>query len=185
MFRLLHKVYVLFCWLVVLGAAAVLYLNRSLFYPVADLVDALRVREGLEQKKTGELSGRVTRVLDGDMFVLKDEHGQSYTIRLTGVNAPDYQETNRAERLRAGQSKINLSRLILSNEVRVEITYTNETRGALGIAYLGNTNINLRAVETGNARAKREYMNGLPLKDRYALIHADRKAQERKAVPME
>ena len=185
MFRILHKAYVLFCWLVVLGVAAVVYLNRSLFYPAIDLVDALNIREGLEQKKTGELSGRVTRVLDGDMFVLKDEHGQSYTIRLTGVDAPAYQQTNRAERLRAGESKTNLSRLILSNEVRVEITYTNESRGAPGIAYLGNTNLNVRTVETGNARAKRDYMNGLPLKDRYALIHADRKAREHKTLQTE
>jgi endonuclease YncB( thermonuclease family) len=157
----------------------VLYQNRSLFYPVVDLVDALRVDEGLEQKKSGELSGKVTRVLSGDTFVVKDERDRAYTIRLTGIVAPRYSAANRAERLRAGESRTNLSRLILSNEVRIELTYTNQSRGALGIAYLANTNINLLAVETGFARANRDYLNGLPLKNRYQLIQADRRARER------
>ena len=174
MFRLLHKLYVLFCWLVVVGLAGILYQHRSLFYPLLDLVDALRVREGLEQKKTGELTGKVTRVLNGDMFVLRDEHNRTYTIRLTGVDAPDYPGTNRSELHRALESKTDLSHLILSNQVRVELTYTNESRGALGLVYLGDTNLKVLAVETGIARAAREQMNGLPLKDRYALIRAER-----------
>jgi len=174
MFRLLHKLYVLFCWLVVVGLAGILYQHRSLFYPLLDLVDALRVPEGLEQKKTGELTGKVTRVLNGDMFVLRDEHNRTYTIRLTGVDAPDYPGTNRSELHRALESKTNLGHLILSNQVRVELTYTNESRGALGLVYLGDTNLNVLAVETGIARAAREQMNGLPLKDRYALIRAER-----------
>jgi endonuclease YncB( thermonuclease family) len=178
MFRSLHKIFLLFCWLVVVGLAGILYQHRSLFFPLVDLVDALRAGEGLEQKKTGELSGEVTRILDGDMFVLRDEHNRTYTIRLTGVDAPDYPGTNRSELHRALESKTNLRHLILSNQVRVELTYTNDSRGALGLVYLGDTNINVLAVEAGIARAAREQMNGLPLKDRYALIRAERKARE-------
>lgn len=178
MFRRLHKLYVLFCWLVVVGLAGILYQHRSLFYPLVDLVDAFRAREGLEQKKTGELTGKVTRVLNGDMFVLRDEHNRTYTVRLTGVDAPDYPGTNRSELHSALESRTNLCRLILSQQVRVELTYTNESRGALGLVYLGDTNINALAVETGIARAAREQMNGLPLKDRYALIRAERKARQ-------
>ncbi len=179
MFRLLHKIYVLFCWLVVLAVVGALYQNRSLFYPLVDLVDALRIREGFEQKKTGELSGKVTRVLSGDILAVKVERGQTYTIRLTGVEAPHYAGANRAEQLRAGESKTNLSHLVLSKEVRVELTYTNQSRGAWGIVYQGNTNINLLAVETGIVRANRDSMNGLPLRFRYELIQADRRARER------
>ena len=178
MFRLLHKIYVALRWLALLAAVGVLYLNRSLFYPLVDLVDALRISDGLQQQKSGEVSGRVTRVLNGDMFVLKDASGRTHTIRLTGIDAPVYQISNRSEMLRAFASRTNLSRLILSNDVRVELTYTNDSHGALGLVYMGKTNVNVLAVETGIARANRDYMNGLPLKDRYAFIQAERKAQE-------
>jgi endonuclease YncB( thermonuclease family) len=154
-----------------------MYYHRSLFYPLVDLVEALRVRDGLEQQKSGEISGKVTRVLSGDMILLRDERGRSCTIRLTGVEAPNYERNNRAAQSQAVASKTNLSRLILSKDVRVELTYTNDSLGALGIVYLGTNNINVKAVETGIVQAKRENMRGLPLKDRYALIQAARKAR--------
>jgi len=166
-----------FCWLAVIAFTGMLYHHRSLFCPLVDLVEALRVREGLEQQKSGEMSGTVARVLSGDMFILKDERGRSCTIRLTGVEAPTYELNNRAAQLRAVASQTNLSRLVLSNSVRVEVTYTNDSRGALGIVYVGTNNINAKAVETGIVQAKRENMRGLPLKDRYALIQAERKAR--------
>ena len=167
----------MFCWLAVIAFAGVMYHHRSLFYPLVDLADALRVREGLEQQKSGEMSGKVAEVLSGDMFILRDERGRRYTIRFTGVEAPNYELSSREAQLRALASRANLSRLILSNDVRVELTCTNDSRCALGIVYVGTNNINVKAVETGIVQAKRENMYGLPLKDRYALIQAGRKAR--------
>ena len=157
-------------------AGAMVY-HRALFYPLVDLVDALRDRDGLEQQKSGEMSGKVERVLSGDMFVLKDERGRTCTIRLTGVAAPAYELNNREAQVRAVASKTNLSQLLLSKNVRVELTYTNDSRCALGIVYAGTNNINVTAVETGIVQLKRENLRGLPLKDRFALIHAERKAR--------
>jgi len=179
MFRTLHKLYIGTGWAIALVAAAVLYQQRALFDPLVDLAGALRVHEGQEQKARGELPGRVTRVLSGDTVQLKNDYGETYRIGLAGVAAPEFQMANRAERLRAGQSKTNLSHLILSNRVRVELTFTSESRAALGIVYAGHTNINVVAVESGIVQARRDRMNGLPLKDRYALIRAERKALER------
>src|SRR5206468_12879733 len=105
MFRQLHKVCVGFCWLAVIAFAGVMYQHRSLFYPLVDLVAALGVREGLEQKKTGEMSGKVADVLSGDMFILRDERGRRYMIRLTGVEAPSYELNNREAQLRALASR--------------------------------------------------------------------------------
>jgi endonuclease YncB( thermonuclease family) len=177
MFRQLHKGWVRFCWLALIAFAGVMYYHRSLFYPLVDLIDALRVREGLEQKHSGEMSGKVAGVLSGDMFILRDERGRRYTIRLTGVEAPSYELANREAQLRALASRTNLSRLVLSNDVRVELTCTNDSRCALGIVYVGTNNINVKAVEAGIVQAKRENMRGLALKDRYALIQAQRKAR--------
>jgi endonuclease YncB( thermonuclease family) len=182
MFRLLHKVYIGMRWLAVLGLAVLVYGHRSFFNPLVDLVDALRVREGLEQQKSGELSGTVTRVLSGDIFQVRDERGRIYTIRLTGVEAPEFQLTSPAARSRANASRAQLSQLVLSREVRIELTHTNDSRHALGLVYLGGTNVNVMAVENGIVRAKPENMHGLPLKDRYALIQAERRARDRNLV---
>src|SRR6185503_11449130 len=81
MFRQLHRICVGFCWLAVIVVAGALYCHRSLFYPLVDLVDALWVHEGREQQKSGELSGTVTRVLSGDMFILRDDRGRPHTMK--------------------------------------------------------------------------------------------------------
>ena len=176
MFRQLHRICVGFCWLAIIAVAGALYYHRSLFYPLVDLVEALRVRDGLEQQKSGEVSGKVTRVLSGDMLILRDDGGRPHTIRLTGVEAPVYEPNNPAAQSLAVTSRSNLSRLVLSNQVRVELTHTSDA-GALGIVHAGTNNINVQAVEAGIVKAKHENMNGLPLQDRYALIRAGRKAR--------
>jgi endonuclease YncB( thermonuclease family) len=182
MFQTLHKIYLGMLWAIALGAAALLYQQRAIFYPLIDLVDALRPCDGLEQKPSGDLTGEVSLVLSGDMIELKDDRGNFHRIRLTGVAAPEYRLTDREEMRRAERSRSGLSHLILSRRVQVELTFTNESGGGLGILRAGATNINALAVESGIVRMKRDQMNGLPLKDRYALIQADRKAREHGAT---
>src|ERR1051326_3703767 len=180
MFRFLHKIYVSLGWLALAAVGGVLVYHRAMFYPLVDLVYALRTpAEGLEQHKCGGFSGPVTRVLSGDVSNVRGDRGQVYTIRLTGVEAPGFQLHNRAAEARAMASKTNLSERVLNREVRVELTYTNDSRHALGLVYLGPTNVNALAIETGIVQARPENMNGLPLKDRFALIQARRRAQER------
>jgi len=178
MFRALHKLVLVIGWLMAGAVGVLLYQHRAVFFPLIDLIDALRIREGFEQKVSARISGQVVKVFDGDTFQIKDDEGHRLNIRLTGLDAPDFQRTNKAELRLAGESKTNLSRLILSNHVQIDVTYSNESYGILGIARLGETNINALAVASDIAKLKREYMNGLPLKDRYALIRAERKAKE-------
>lgn len=181
MFRTLHKIVVVMLWVLLAGLGIYVYQQRAVFSPLVDLVDAMLIRDGFEQKIKGEITGQVVKVVDGDTFQVRDDEGRTLNVRLTGLDAPDVQRTNKAELLLAGESKTNLTRLILSQPVRVQITYSNDTQGALGIAYLGETNVNATMVASGMARLKREYMNGLPLKSRYALLRADRRSREQKA----
>jgi endonuclease YncB( thermonuclease family) len=182
MFHTLHKIVVVMLWVLLAGLGIYVYQQRAVFSPLVDLVDAMLIRDGFEQKISGEMTGQVVKVFDGDTFQIRDDQGRVLNVRLTGLDAPDIQRTNKAELLLAGESKTNLTRLILSKPVRVQITYSNDTRGALGIAYLGETNVNATMVAWGMARLKLEYMNGLPLKNRYALLRADRRAKEQKAA---
>jgi len=88
-----------------------------------------------------------------------------------------------SDRVKVNLLQNSANQIPLSN--RIAINYRGDEDALFQQIDLGNTNLNVRTVETGNARAKRDYMNGLPLKDRYALIHADRKAREHNALPTE
>ena len=167
-------------WSVVACLALLVYREREIFWPAVGAAQALSIREGFEQRVSGEVRGKVVKVYDGETFQIRDGDARICMIRLTGMDAPDYHTTNKAALRLAGQSHTNLSRLILSNVVRVEITYTNNPPGVLGIAYLGRTNINAAMVASGSAVLKREYMNGLPFKEKYALLQAERNAFLRK-----
>jgi endonuclease YncB( thermonuclease family) len=176
MFHALHKIWLMIVWSAVALLGLLAYREREFFWPAVGVAQALAIREGFEQQVSGEVSGKVVKVYDGETFQIRDGNARACMIRLTGVDAPDYRTTNKAALRLAGQSHTNLSRLILSNIVRVEITYTNNPPGALGVVYLGRTNINAAMVASGAAVLKREYMNGLPFKEKYALLQAERNA---------
>jgi endonuclease YncB( thermonuclease family) len=177
MFHTLRRFVVVSGWIGLAALALYLYQFRHALDPVVDLVRSLSAGEGVKQEGRGELSGRAVRVFSGDTFQLRDAAGRVFTVRLTGLSAPDPNSPNAAERLRAGQSRTNLSELVLSNQVRVTVTLSNEASIVLGLVRVGTTHVNARMVQSRAAVARRDLMRGLPLKDRYALIHADRLAQ--------
>lgn len=182
MFHFLHKCYRAGLWVLAAGFAFWIYQNRLAFTPVVDAVDAARPDEGFSQAQLGVVTGQVVRVLDGDTIRLQVVGGGPLTVRLTGLDAPDIQQTNRAELRRAIESRTNLSQLVLSNLVRVEITYSNMPGNALGIVYLGETNVNAALIASGWAHLRRGLLNGLPFGAQYTLLRADRRAAERKAL---
>ena len=177
MFFVLRKAVIGCVCAVLIGLAFLLYQHRSRLTPVIDLVRSLRLPDGLEQEPAGVITGRVVQVLSGDSFQLRDDQGRTVSVRLTGLAAPDLRSTNPAERLLAAQSRTNLSELARLKSVRVTVTYSTDPGAVLGWAYLGDTNLNVAIVRAGWAAARREFMRGLPLKDRYALVRAERSAK--------
>ena len=158
------------------GALVFLVVNRHLFHPVVDLYEAFRIKEGFQQELQGDVQGKVVKVLEGDTFEMRDRGGKTYRVRLTGLDAPDYQYHSPSALARAKQAKTNLMDLVLSNDIRVAITYSTAPYSVIGLAYDGETNLNARAIELGIGEARRDYMNGLPLKARWELLSAERKA---------
>ena len=182
MFFVLRKIVIACGYGVLIGLALLLYHHRSLFSPAIDLARSLRLPHGLEQQPDGVITGRVVQVFSGDSFQLRDGQGRTVSVRLTGLAAPDLRSTNPAERLLATQSRTNLSELVRSNSVRVTVTYSNEAGAVLGLAYLGEINLNVAMVRAGWAVARQDFMRGLPLKDRYALIQAERRSKADRAM---
>jgi endonuclease YncB( thermonuclease family) len=75
--------------------------------------------------------------------------------------------------------KARLSELVLSNEVQVILTWVDESRRCLGVVHLGRTNVNGWLIESGLVKLNRDFIKTLPLLEQYALIRADRRANER------
>lgn len=177
MFRTLRRLVAICCWLALAAVLIFLFVFRRGLDPAVDLVRSLAPREGARQHVEGELDGRAVRVFSGDTFQLEAADGRMFTVRLTGIAAPDARSSRAADRLRAGRSRTNLSRLLLARPVSVRITGSNETWALYGLVRTGETNVNARLVETGAAALRPDLMNGLPWSDRYALVRADRLAQ--------
>lgn len=184
LFHKLHRGAVAMAWLAVAGVVVVGWQNRQVFTPPIDYFRALTIHQGYEQQIRGELLGRADRILDETSFRLKTTDGQLANVRLTGIEAPPLLgAVTPQEAERAIDARRSLGELVLSNEVRVEISHVQQPGAVLGLAYVDGTNVNLAMVRDGVARAKTEFMRGLPLKLRYALLRADRLAAEKRNLP--
>ena len=100
-------------------------------------------------------------------------------FRSTGLEAPPAAAArDQAARRLFLLSKTNLSELVLSNRVRIAMTYLSPLRAGAGIVRQGTNNINVRMVESGLVRVNRESIRELPVPEQYRLVAAERKAQE-------
>ncbi|HKS36247.1 MAG TPA: hypothetical protein VJW76_03590, partial [Verrucomicrobiae bacterium] len=64
-------------WVLLAGLGIYVYQQRAIFSPLVDLVDAMLIRDGFEQKISGEMTGQVVKVFDGDTFQVRDEAGRA------------------------------------------------------------------------------------------------------------
>lgn len=94
---------------------------------------------------TDKIVGEVVRVADGDTFTVRTITDQQIKIRLYGIDAPE-----------RGQDFSNKSRQLLNDlcygkEVTIEDKGTDQYGRTLGIAYIGDLNINEEMVKNGLA----------------------------------
>lgn len=97
------------------------------------------------------LSGRVSRVVDGDTLDLAIDSG-SIRVRLHAIDAP---ESNQPGGLQARQL---LSRLVLGRQVAVEPVSQDRYERLVGVVHLDDVNVNREMVSSGHAWAARRYM---------------------------
>lgn len=182
MFFILRKILRLFVLGLMVCGAWFVYEHRAVFNPLADLWEAYHINSGVEQARTGEMSGQVVKVSHGDSFEIKGTDGRRYFIRLTGVTAPEKRKKDSPESP-AGRSREFLQQLLGTNQVRVEFTFTQPPNNIMGFVHLKETNVNLAVLESGWVRADKKLMNGLDLRCRYAFLRAARKAEgEKKGI---
>lgn len=186
MFHVLHRIYV-FCWVILsVGAVVWIYPRTGISEPLLDWYAVWQNQPGPTIKPAAELSGTVVRVVDGSSFTLQTSDRQFYTIGLLGIMLPVSKPNSPAAELEAAErSRALLSDLVLSNQVEVAAIGLDPQHRGVGIVHLGKTNINAAVVESGLVKLKRDYIRGLPWRDQYVLLRAERKARETKTAAKE
>ena len=106
---------------------------------------------------------KVQRVIDGDTFVLYDEDGHSYKIRLIGVNTPEaYDYKHVREEVGGKEASAYTKNLIEGEYVRLEFDVEKYDRYNRVLAYVWLHNgemLNAKLVDEGHAEAVRYYPN--------------------------
>lgn len=173
MFHLLHRLMRLATWLAVLALAAAVWWR-------ADLLERLRGRYAFvadvvatEAVRGPELLGLVTRVRTVDTLELRDTNRVQYLVRLAGLQPP------RSIGL-ARDARAELSRLTLTQSVRV-ITYTvTPERVAVGVVARDGTNLNELLLGRGLARTGTNALRFVPVADQFGLLRAEQLAREQR-----
>lgn len=91
------------------------------------------------------LSGQVTDVIDGDTFILMDDAYQTHTVRILGIDAPEFHQAY------GKASKYSLDALIAMQSVSVKTTKQDQYQRALGKVFLAGEDIGLTQIKRGMA----------------------------------
>ncbi|HNQ15492.1 MAG TPA: thermonuclease family protein [Pyrinomonadaceae bacterium] len=114
------------------------------------------------------VEGVVEHVSDGDTFILRDDNGTRYTVRIQGVDAPEKGQAF------GDRSKSILTTLIRRRRVRVTPTKTDQFRRLVGGVEIDGRDICLELLERGAvwhfSRFDRELPAGLG--EKYEIAEA-------------
>ena len=91
------------------------------------------------------ITGRVTRVSDGDTVWVTDAAKLKHKVRLDRIDAPEKDQPWGME------SSSFLKSWIFGKDVRVEYAKRDRYGRILGVIYVGTNDVNLAMVRTGNA----------------------------------
>ena len=114
------------------------------------------------------ITGKVTRVSDGDTIWVTDKIGLRSKIRMDRIDAPEKDQEWGSE------STKYLSKLLYGRKVVVDYQKRDQYGRILGIVKLGERDVNLEMVKTGNAWHY-SYFDHTP-----AYIEAEKQAKDTK-----
>lgn len=181
MFYTLHRLLKLIVILFFVGVLVWVWQQRHILEPAFVWHDVYK-NGGIERTGTlPQVEGRGSYIFDGHTFQLKTSENRVYVVRLTGFESPApplSAEGILLEKRRRDALKF----LVLSNSVRIEITYSNQN-SLLGIAHAGNTNVNVYFITNHLAQFKGDFVKSVPRDVQYTFFAAARAG--RKTRPAE
>lgn len=125
----------------------------------------------------------VTRVADGDTLTVRNRDGASHKIRMHAVDAPELNQAG------GEQSKRWLTEQVMNKEVKIVVNNTDRYKRQVAKVLLpidgceqrqcaGETDINLKAIEAGQAWWYREYSRNQSSEDRTLYEAAEYQARD-------
>ncbi len=137
-------------------------------------------RTSVTRSLSGKIYLKVTRVIDGDTFVILNNDGSEEKIRLTGVNAPESRNTGKKKKEEFGiESKTFLTGFLTGKFVRLEFDVQKTDRYGRTLAYVyleDGTFLNEYLVKEGYAQVA-TFPPNVKYKDTF--IAAQRYAREK------
>lgn len=115
-----------------------------------------------------EIVGQAVFVADGDTFDLR-AHGRTLRVRLFGIDAPEKTQPF------SNRSRQFLDDLVRDKTVRLKQKAVDEYGRIVGVAWVGNTNVNEAMVREGLAWHYRHYDSSAALTDAEARAKSARK----------
>lgn len=101
-----------------------------------------------------EISGKVTKVTDGDTIHILDSSHENHKIRLADIDAPERKQPF------GNKSKQMLSSLIFSKVVTADCTNKDRYKRDICTIYYNEINVNAKMVVDGGAWVYRKYYKG-------------------------
>lgn len=92
-----------------------------------------------------KLSGRASKIADGDTITLIDAQRKTYKVRLFGIDSPESDQPYYHAAKRA------LSKLVSGKSVRIDVKDTDRYGRVVGTVFLDGRNVNLEMVKLGYA----------------------------------
>lgn len=117
----------------------------------------------------------VIAVKDGDTILAKDTDGKQWTVRLSGIDAPELAQAFGAD------SRNSLSDLVNQRKITVSTTKTDKYGRTVGSVRIGDQDINLEQVRRGLAWHYTAYQAEQSKADQAAYANAERQARAAKA----
>ncbi len=99
-----------------------------------------------------QISGQVTKILEGDTLVLMDSNEREREIRIAGIDAPEYRQHY------AKQAKRALTKLLLHRFVVVQVEGASEAGSTVGRVFLGEVDVSAALVRQGAVWVDRQYL---------------------------
>lgn len=121
------------------------------------------------------VEGVVEHVSDGDTFIIRDDGGSKFTVRMQGIDAPEKGQAF------GDRAKSILTGLILKKRVRVIPTKTDQYRRLVGSVELDGRDVCLELLERGAVWHFARFDSELPegLGERYE--EAEKRARSKRA----
>jgi endonuclease YncB( thermonuclease family) len=92
-----------------------------------------------------ELSGRVSKVADGDTITIVDSQGEKHKVRLFGIDSPESDQPH------YHSAKAALRNIVDGKPVGIDVKDTDKYGRVVGTVFLGGRNVNLEMVKLGYA----------------------------------